>query len=235
MATLHYIYDPLCGWCYGAAPLVEAARSVPGLTVAFHGGGMLAGPQRRAVTPQWRSYVMPHDRRIAELTGQPFGAGYFDGLLRDERAVMDSEPPITAALAAEAVDGRGLDMIHRLQRAHYEEGKRISDPSVLHELAAEIGLPADAFRAEFARHTGPLTQQHIDASRRLLDQLGGHGFPTFALEGADGRCHVIDIRAHLGQPAQWARELGRLTGAPAASSASGGADSAPACGLDGCA
>ena len=27
---LHYIYDPLCGWCYGAAPLVEAARAVPG-------------------------------------------------------------------------------------------------------------------------------------------------------------------------------------------------------------
>ena len=27
MTTLHYIYDPLCGWCYGAAPLVEAART----------------------------------------------------------------------------------------------------------------------------------------------------------------------------------------------------------------
>lgn len=34
MATLHYIFDPLCGWCYGAAPLVEAARTVPGLAVA---------------------------------------------------------------------------------------------------------------------------------------------------------------------------------------------------------
>lgn len=21
--TLHYIHDPLCGWCYGAAPLVR--------------------------------------------------------------------------------------------------------------------------------------------------------------------------------------------------------------------
>ena len=24
-ATLHYVYDPLCGWCYGAEPLVWAA------------------------------------------------------------------------------------------------------------------------------------------------------------------------------------------------------------------
>ena len=24
---LHYIYDPLCGWCYGAKPLVQAAQA----------------------------------------------------------------------------------------------------------------------------------------------------------------------------------------------------------------
>lgn len=241
MATLHYIYDPLCGWCYGAAPLVEAARAVPGLTLAFHGGGMLAGAQRRRVTPQWRDYVMPHDRRIADLTGQPFGAGYFDGLLRDEHAVMDSEPPITAALAAETVAGRGLDMIHRQQRAHYEEGRRISDADVLQELAVELGLPADAFRAAFARQSGASTQQHIDASRRLLDEVGGHGFPTFALEDENGRVGVVDIHAYLGRPAEWARELARLTGvaigasASATVSASVASESGPSCDIDGCA
>ena len=26
-ATLHYIYDPLCGWCYGAKPLIQAAQA----------------------------------------------------------------------------------------------------------------------------------------------------------------------------------------------------------------
>ncbi|RAS26443.1 DsbA family protein [Paraburkholderia bryophila] len=239
MATLHYIYDPLCGWCYGAAPLVEAARAVPGLALAFHGGGMLAGSQRRRVTPQWRDYVMPHDRRIAELTGQPFGAAYFDGLLRDEHAMMDSEPPITAALAAQAVAARGLDMIHRQQRAHYEEGKRISDPAVLHELAVEIGLPADEFRAAFAQHSGATTQQHIDASRRLLDEVGGHGFPTFALEDAQGRVGVVDIRAYLGRPVEWAHELARLTGvssgASAFATASSASRSGPSCDISGCA
>ena len=29
--VLHAIYDPLCGWCYAAAPLLAAAREVPGL------------------------------------------------------------------------------------------------------------------------------------------------------------------------------------------------------------
>jgi hypothetical protein len=85
-ATLHYIFDPMCGWCYAAAPLVDAARSVPGLKVEFHGGGMMTGANRRAITPQWREYVMPHDRRIAELTGQPFSEAYFEGLAARHRA-----------------------------------------------------------------------------------------------------------------------------------------------------
>ncbi|MFP3891089.1 DsbA family protein [uncultured Ralstonia sp.] len=230
MTTLHYIFDPLCGWCYGAAPLVEAARAVPGLTVAFHGGGMLAGPNRRMVTPQWRSYVMPHDHRIAELSGQPFGEPYFEGLLRDTTAVMDSEPPITAALAAEAMAGRGLDMIHRQQRAHYEEGRRIADVPVLRELAAELGLSPEAFDVEYARQAGALTRQHIAASRQWLDRVGGQGFPTFALEDADGNLGVIDIGPWLGRPEPWAQALAQLVGAPAPVN---GADG-PVCTPDGC-
>ena len=44
MAVLHYLYDPLCGWCYGAEPLVDAARSVQGLEVRLHAGGLWPVP-----------------------------------------------------------------------------------------------------------------------------------------------------------------------------------------------
>ena len=30
-AVLHYIHDPLCGWCYAASPLVAAARQMPAM------------------------------------------------------------------------------------------------------------------------------------------------------------------------------------------------------------
>jgi putative protein-disulfide isomerase len=170
-ATLHYIFDPMCGWCYAAAPLVDAARSVPGLRVEFHGGGMMTGANRRAITPQWRDYVMPHDHRIAELTGQPFGEAYFEGLLRDIGATMDSEPPTTAILAADALRaGGGLDMIHRLQRAHYVEGRRIADVGVLTAVAAELGFDGEAFAPAFARLSGEETSRHFAESRQLLQR-----------------------------------------------------------------
>ncbi|MHC8369722.1 DsbA family protein [Pseudomonas sp. MDT1-85] len=220
---LHYIYDPLCGWCYGAKPLVQAAQAV--LPVIAHGGGMMTGANRQTVSPQLRNYVMPHDRRIAEYTGQPFGEAYFEGLLRDETAVFDSAPPIAAVLAAEQIAGRGLELLGRLQTAHYVEGRRIADNAVLLELATQIGLEPEAFQQAF---TDADTERHINDSRALLANVGGQGFPTFAME-QNGQFTLVDIGPWLGKPQVFAQWLGQSFVAKESSSAF------QACGLDDCA
>lgn len=203
---LHYIYDPLCGWCYGAAPLVQAARGISGLTIEAHGGGMMTGGNRQPVTEALRRYVMPHDERIASLTGQVFGPDYFDGLLRDSSAVFDSAPPTTAILAAQALAGRGLDLLHRLQQAHYIEGRRIADPAELRRLAVEIGLDEAAFQAAYAATEGAATERHIAQSREWLARVRGSGFPTLALE-RDGVFELLEPARFLGRPLQWQADL----------------------------
>lgn len=220
---LHYIYDPLCGWCYGAKPLVQAAQQV--LPVVAHAGGMMSGANRQRVSPQLRDYVMPHDRRIAEYTGQPFGEAYFEGLLRDHSAVFDSTPPIAAVMAAESIDGRGLQMLGCLQTAHYVEGRRIADESVLFDVAAQMGYVQTTFVTVF-KSVDP--QAQVKASRALLARLGGQGFPTLALE-QDGQFTLIDISPWLGKPKAFADWLGQalVSDEPAQSPA--------LCDLDGCA
>jgi putative protein-disulfide isomerase len=219
---LHYIYDPLCGWCYGAKPLVQAAQAV--LPVIAHGGGMMTGANRQKVSPQLRNYVMPHDRRIAEYSGQPFGEAYFEGLLRDHSAVFDSAPPIAAVLAAEQMTGRGLELLGKLQSAHYVEGRRIADESVLFELAQGMGLDREAFEKTFRSAD---TEGHIRNSRALLAKVGGQGFPTLALEH-DDQFTLIDIGPWLGKPQAFAQWLGQSLPDQGASI------SVAACGLNGC-
>lgn len=206
--TLHYIYDPLCGWCFGAAPLVrEARRHLP---VVAHGGGMMTGAQRQPVTSQLREYVITHDRRIARITHQPFGDAYFEGLLHDTDAIFDSAPPIAAMLAAEQLAGRGLDLLARLQQAHYVEGRRIAENSVLIAMAADIGLDAAAFAAALDAVSGAATASHISASRRLMNEVGAAGFPTFVLE-TDGQRELVDAGQFIGNPAGFGAWLaGRL-------------------------
>lgn len=228
LATLHYIYDPLCGWCYGAKPLIQAAQAV--LPVVAYGGGMMTGNNRQPVSAQLRDYVMPHDQRIAEFTGQPFGSAYFDGLLRDTSAVFDSAPPITAVLVADQLAGRGLEFLAELQSAHYVEGRRISDPEVLLALAAELGFDMGAFGAAFEHSSGPVTQAHIKDSRSFLTSVGGQGFPTLVLETM-GQFQLIDLGPYLGQPrafAQWLAQAVQPVGLVAGTAA-------PFCGLEGCA
>jgi putative protein-disulfide isomerase len=224
---LHYVYDPLCGWCYGASPLIQAARDV--MVVQAHAGGMMTGERRMAVTPELRQFVLSHDQRIAQVTGQAFGDAYTDGLLRDDGAVFDSAPPITAVLAAEQLGQRGLDLLARLQTAHYMEGRRIAEPDVLRALAAEIGLDGPTFARAFSELDGAATQAHIQSSRALLAQLGASGFPTLALE-RNQRLVRIDIAPYYGNLKAWQARLGELVAAAAAESAGENLS----CGLEGC-
>lgn len=226
--VLHYIHDPLCGWCYGAAPLVAAARGV--LPVQAHGGGMMAGRNRRKVDAELRNYVMPHDRRIAQMTGQVFGEPYFNGLLTDSTAVFDSAPPIAAVLAVQALRGEdaGLDMLAAIQRAHYQDGRRISDESTLSALAGALGVDAAAFAQAMRKIEAEELARHIEASRALLNYVGGRGFPTFVLQRGDA-LEVLDAGMWLGRPEEWAQFLRQESGG----ASSGNASSLPQCDLDG--
>ncbi|MNZ83893.1 hypothetical protein D3C78_1026340 [compost metagenome] len=194
--------------------MVAAARTLPGLSLQWHAGGMLSGQARRTITPEWRGHVMPHDERIAALTGQPFGDAYFNGLLNQVGATLDSTPPIAAMLAAEALDGRGLDLLARAQTAHYVEGLQISTFAVLQSLAQELGLDAQAFAAQYPTALAA-APDHIRESREWLQAAGGQGFPTFLLEFTDpasGRRtgQRIDIAPWLGNAAGWQAHLQQL-------------------------
>ncbi|MGI8489635.1 DsbA family protein [Pectobacterium sp. S5] len=212
MATvrLHYIYDPLCGWCYGAAPLALAALEIDGLDLILHGGGMMTGSNSRTITPEWHDYVIPHDRRIAQMTGQTFGEAYYEGLLRDTSVVLDSAPPTAAVLAAEAMDDKGMVMLHEIERAHYVSGLKIVDAAVLRQCAEAIGLDGKAFSAEFAFIQAETLSKHINASRELLAKVRGQGFPTFALEDANGNFQQIPASNYLGQVDAWRKVLTQM-------------------------
>src|SRR6187402_871027 len=101
-AVLHYIYDPLCGWCYGAEPLVWAASKVDGLALRMHAGGLWPQPTR--LPEHMRRYIQQADARVGQMSGQPYGEPYLNGLLLDPELVLESRPVIAAVLAAQALD-----------------------------------------------------------------------------------------------------------------------------------
>jgi len=177
-AVLHYIYDPLCGWCYGAEPLVWAATKVAGLTLQMHAGGLWPQPTR--LPEPTRRYIQQADARVGQMSGQPYGEPYLNGLLFDPELVLESRPVIAAVLAAQSLDPtKALPMLRGIQHAHYEHGKHVVREETLSDVAVEIGLDADAFAT--ARKSVPV-DAHIAASQELMNNVGAQGFPTFVLQ-----------------------------------------------------
>ena len=99
---------------------VRAAGSA-GIPVVLHGGGLWDQPVH---APEAKRRMMrATDGRIADLTGQVFGAAYLDGLLVHPDTVWYSRPTIAAVLAAGQMrDVQDLTMLTAIQRAHYVDG-----------------------------------------------------------------------------------------------------------------
>ncbi|WP_419825161.1 DsbA family protein [Sphingomonas sp.] len=174
---LHYIYDPLCGWCYAATPMVDAAAAA-GIVLSLHGGGLWDAPTRLARDKL--AYIRQSDARIGALTGQWFGDEYLNGLLGDDATVFWSQPTIAAVLAAGEVEpGAERRMLHAIQKAHYLAGLRVVEPDVLVGVAADIGLDRAAFPAAFAPDAAA---EHINHTRGFMTRSGLRGFPGFVLE-----------------------------------------------------
>jgi len=197
-AVLHYIYDPLCGWCYGAEPLWTAAAAVTGLELRLHAGALW--PQPTKLPEGTRLYIRQADARIAQMSGQPFGEPYLTGLLLDPDLVLDSRPVIAAVLAAQSLDEtKALPMLRGIQHGHYEQGRRVVEEGTLAEIAGEIGLDPVAFVAAY--RSVPV-DEHIAASREFMNNVGAQGFPTFVLE-IDGDWFAVPHGRFAAAPAKF--------------------------------
>mgnify|MGYP006193589177 CR=1 FL=1 len=65
--TLHYVFDPLCGWCYGASATVSAVSRQPGIQLRLLPSGLFSGQGARSMDEGFASYAWANDQRIASL------------------------------------------------------------------------------------------------------------------------------------------------------------------------
>jgi putative protein-disulfide isomerase len=181
-ARIVYAFDPLCGWCHGFGPALDALRAAfPDVPLDLRLGGLVTGA-RIGPYAAMGPYIRGASARMTAVTGVPLGAAFFDRILGDSGAVASSIPPCDVLLQARAVDpARVPDLARAMQDAHFTRGADLNDPSVHADLAARLGLdlrpdvpgPHDlrpALAAEFA----------------VTRALGVASYPT-VLVTADGR------------------------------------------------
>jgi putative protein-disulfide isomerase len=181
---LWYFADPMCSWCWGFTPVIEAVREAyrPRLKIALVLGGLRSdtAPQ----TPVQRDEILHHWREVHARSGQPFR---FEGAM-PEGFVYDTEPPSRAVLAAGSLDAeQTFPMYKAIQSAFYAEGRDVTQADTLTDLAAGLGFERDAFLQAFESEAmRSKTQAHFQQAR----QVGVRGFPTLILQQGD-KLHLI--------------------------------------------
>lgn len=200
--TLHYVFDPLCGWCYGASAAVAAVADVPGVMLQLLPSGLFAGEGARPMDADLAAYAWGHDQRIARLTGQPFTERYRSQVLVDRRQDFDSGPA-TVALTAVALSEplRERQALHAIQQARYVEGQDITRLDTLASVLRRPGLAQAAERlaqpdaALLDANTARMAQ-----ARALLQKVGARGVPTFVLEEEGGQHRLLHASAAYTNP-----------------------------------
>ena len=183
---LFYVHDPMCSWCWGFRPALEAllAGLPPAVEVERLLGG-LAAYSREPMPSSMREQLQQTWRRIQErIPGIRFN---FDFWTRCAPR-RSTWPACRAVIAARRQDPAfDLAMTDAIQRAYYLEARNPSDAETLIALADEIGANTRAFARELE---APETHRTLDREMARARAMGVDSFPALVLDCSGNRWHI---------------------------------------------
>ncbi len=184
-ARLIYVMDPMCSWCWGFAPVLQALAeqaAAHGVATQLVVGGLRS--ERTPLDAAGRERIQTYWHAVQQASGQPFDfqRGLPAGL------IYDTEPACRALVAARQLDGgRCLPLAQLIQQAFYTEGRDVTQAQQLVELAETAGFAREAFAECFDSHA---TREATRADFDWVQNLGIAGFPTLLAE-RDGQLALL--------------------------------------------
>jgi putative protein-disulfide isomerase len=181
-ATVTYLFDPLCGWCYGATPMLDRLTT-SGIALDLLPTGLFSGTGARPLDAGFAAHAWANDQRIERLSSQRFTQAYLDNVLGVRGTLLDSGAATLGIVAAGLDDPRRrLDALKAIQHARYVDGRDIVTVNSVAEVLAEAGM-ADAGEMLKAP-TDELLAAHRDLvgrGRTLFQRLHANGVPSLAV------------------------------------------------------
>ncbi|MCA0047340.1 DsbA family protein [Mesorhizobium sp. B283B1A] len=177
-----YLFDPLCGWCYGATPMLDRL-SASGVRIELLPTGLFSGAGARPMDEAFAAHAWANDQRIERLTGQKFTQAYRQNVLNVRGTLLDSHAA-TLGISAAGLEGPGgrLTALKAIQRARYVDGRDIVTIDGVAEVLAAAGM-ADA-AGLLQSPTERLMKAHrelVGQGRTLFERLHANGVPSLAV------------------------------------------------------
>lgn len=193
MAGPHLVYvaDPMCSWCWGFAPVIEAIRHRFGerLPIRLVMGGLR--PQTtKPMDDKAKQTTRSHWEHVHAASNQPFDLSFFDR----EGFVYDTDPAARAVVVVRRGGmAKALDYLHLVQASFYAANQDATDERVLADLGERVGEDRDEFLALFR---GEEAKQETWGDYGIAQRAGITGFPTLLAGEGDGSPYVAVTRGY---------------------------------------
>lgn len=173
---LIYVMDPMCSWCWGFAPVIDAIQAAfPQLDLHLVPGGLRPGVTD-PMQDSTRLALAEHWQAVHAATGQPV-------LTPDDLPaafVYNTEPACRALVVGRELDaGKLWALVKAIQSAFYTQAIDVTQAGVLTDLAEGAGYSRNDFIEAF---DVPETRVMLAADFAWVGDLGISGFPTLLAE-----------------------------------------------------
>ena len=142
-----YVFDPLCGWCYGFSPVIKKAYDTYKEKADFKviTGGMVIGDQIGPIG-KISEFLKGATARVTQRTGAVFSSLFLDTILTEGTQILSSmEPSIAVQICKQQQPDRLFEFISALHTDIYVHGLKTAIAKDYGRLAEKMNFDIKNF------------------------------------------------------------------------------------------
>jgi putative protein-disulfide isomerase len=177
---IYYLFDTLCGWCWGFSPVIRQLVADYNKELEFEviSGGLALGARATAIKHN-ADYILNALPQVEAASGVQFGKAYRN-LVKQGDYVVDSTPPAKfLATIKKLVPEKAFETAYSMQKAHFVEGKDLNEWSAYSNIVQE--LYADDLDSIKEAFYSPQAEEWAKQDFMRAYQYGAQGYPTVIL------------------------------------------------------
>lgn len=186
---LIYVYDALCGWCYGFSPVMKEIYNQHKETFNFEvlSGGMMLG-DREGEIGTVAPYIKEAYKTVEDTTGVKFGSQFLAILDEGTQYISSEKPAIALSIFKTYQPEKAVLFAHALQSAIYHDGIDLNQFESYTSLVEQFNLPAEEFIAKMQTEEFKQAAYYDFA---LARQLQVSGYPAAFIKTRENNFYMI--------------------------------------------
>ncbi len=187
MQELIFVVDPMCSWCWGFHPVIEAVRKNHADSYTF---SLVMGGLRTTGQMEWnaqsKAYLKQNWDAVIQTTGQPFNPI----LLNKTKFDYNTYPSCKAVITVRELFGMdaAFNYLPDIQKAFYTEAKDITSLEVLTHYVTH---DKETFKNFYLSDRAELLMHHDFSKAR---SMGANSFPSTVKIDKDG--HMVCVSGY---------------------------------------